>query len=91
MVTLRNLRLTSIIQRILVGGPHEMTADVAIVDAKSGAPVLVRTGLRVIARAGEGIGGTLIDAAFLAEPIDRLTVNFAMEFRDWLLPQQQPQ
>lgn len=91
VVTLRNLRLTSVIQRILVGGPHEMTADVTIVDAKSGAPILVRTGLRVIARAGEGIGGTLIDAAFLAEPIDRLTTNFAMEFRDWLLPQQQSQ
>jgi hypothetical protein len=91
VVTLRNLRLTSVIQRILVGGPHEMTADVTIVDAKTGSQILSHPGLRAIARAGEGIGGTLIDAAFLAAPIDRLTGNFAEDFRNWLLPQQQPQ
>ncbi len=88
VVTLRNLRLTSIIQRILVGGPHEMTADVTIIDAKTGKPILSYPGLRSIARAGEGIGGTLVDAVFMAEPIDRLTGNFAEDFRNWLLPQQ---
>ncbi len=91
IVTLRELRVTSVIQRILVGGPHEMTASVAIVDAKTGAPILSHPGQRSIARAGEGIGGTLADAAFLAAPIDRLTNNFAEDFRNWLLPQQPPQ
>lgn len=91
VVALRELRLTSIIQRILVGGPHEMTAGVMIIDAKTGAPILSHPGQRSIARAGEGIGGTLVDAAFLAAPIDRLTGNFAEDFRNWLLPQQPPQ
>jgi hypothetical protein len=90
MVTLRNLRVTSIIQRILVGGPHEMTADVTVVDAKSGSPVLSHPGLRAIARAGEGIGGTFVDAAFLPDPIDRLTGNFAEDFTSWLLQRPGP-
>jgi hypothetical protein len=91
VAVVRNLRVTSVIQRILVGGPHEMTADVTITDAKTGAPILSRPGLRAIALAGEGLGGTLIDAAFMADPIDRLTGNFAESFRNWLLPQQPPQ
>ncbi|HEV7339183.1 MAG TPA: DUF6778 family protein [Bosea sp. (in: a-proteobacteria)] len=91
VLTLRRLYLASIIQRITVGGAHEMIADIAVIDAKTGAPILSYPEFRAAAMAGQGIGGTLLDAALMSEPIDRLTANFAQRFRDWLLPQQQPQ
>lgn len=88
VVHLRKLYVASIIQRIVVGGQHEMVADVALVDAKTGATILAYPEFRAAALAGQGIGGTLIDAAVLADPIDRLTQNFATSYRDWLMPQQ---
>lgn len=88
VVTLRRLYLSSIIQRITLGGAHDMMADVAIIDAKTGAPVLTHPEFKATALAGQGIGGTLVDAALMSDPIDRLTGNFAERFRDWLLPQQ---
>lgn len=88
VVHLRKLYVVSAIQTILVGGPHEMVADVALVDAKTGEQILAYPDYRVIASAGQGIAGTLIEAAFLPDPFDRLAQNFANNFRDWLLPQQ---
>ena len=88
VVHLRRLYMASIVQRIVVGGHHELIADVTLVDAKTGATILAYPEFRTIALAGQGIGGTLVDAAVLADPIDRLTQNFATSFRDWLLPQQ---
>lgn len=90
VVTLRRLYLSSIIQRITLGGHHEIMADVAIVDAKTGAPILAHPEFLATALAGQGIGGTLVDAALMSDPIDRLTGNFAERFRNWLLPQQPP-
>lgn len=88
VVHLRKLHVASVIQRLLVGGHHELVADVTLVDAKTGSTILAYPEHRTIAAAGQGIGGTLIDAAVLADPIDRLAQNFATNYRDWLLPQQ---
>ena len=88
VVHLRRLYVASAIQRIMVGGHHELVADVTLVDAKTGSTILTYPEHRTIAAAGQGIGGALIDAAVLADPIDRLAQNFATNYRDWLLPQQ---
>lgn len=88
VVHLRHLYVASIIQRIMVGGHHELTADVTLVDARTGATLLAYPEFRTTALAGQGIGGTFVDAAVMAAPIDRLVRNFATSYRDWLLPQQ---
>lgn len=88
VVHLRRLYMASVIQRLVVGGHHELIADVMLVDAKTGSTILAYPDFRTIALAGQGIGGTLVDAAVLADPIDRLTQNFATTYRDWLLPKQ---
>lgn len=85
-VNLRRLYIASPLQRIVVGGAHEMTADVTVSDAKTGATLVSTPEIRAIALAGQGIGGTMIDAALLADPIDRLVKNFASNYRDWLAP-----
>src|SRR5690606_25431216 len=87
-VIVRRLEIASIIQRIIIGGQHQIVADVTVVDAKSGAPILDYPGLSAFGMAGQGLGGTLIDAALLPDPIDRLTDNFATLYSDWLLPSQ---
>lgn len=88
VVHLRKLYVASVIQRLVVGGHHELVADVTLVDAKSGSTILTYPELRTTALAGQGLGGTLIDVAVMADPIDRLVQNFATNYRDWLLPQQ---
>ncbi|MGX5733994.1 DUF6778 family protein [Bosea thiooxidans] len=85
-VRLRRLYVASAIQRIVVGGHHELIADITLVDAKSGAVLSSYPEFRTISLAGQGIGGTMIDAAFLADPIDRMAQNLAISYRDWLAP-----
>ncbi|QEL21230.1 hypothetical protein FQV39_00560 [Bosea sp. F3-2] len=86
-INLRRLYIASAIQRVVVGGGHEMVADIAVVDAKTGAVLLAHPEFRAAALAGQGIGGTMLDAAFLPDPIDRRVQNFATKYRDWLAPQ----
>ena len=86
-VHLRRLYLASAIQRVVVGGAHEMVADVTVTDAKTGTVLVNYPEFRAIALAGQGIGGAMLDAALMAGPIDRLTLNFASKYRDWLVPQ----
>ncbi|CAM5221435.1 hypothetical protein BTHI11S_01403 [Bosea thiooxidans] len=76
-VHLRRLYLAPAIQRVVVGGAHEMDADVPVTDAKTGAVLVNYPEFRAIALAGQGIGGEMLDAALMADPIDRLTLNFA--------------
>lgn len=86
-IHLRRLYIASPIQRVVVGGSHEMVADVTVTDAKTGARLVSYPEFRTIALAGQGIGGTMIDATFMADPIDRLALNFASKYREWLVPQ----
>jgi len=89
-VNLRRLYVASPIQRVVVGGSHELVADITVADAKSGAVLVSLPEFRTVALAGQGIGGTILDAAFMADPIDRLALNFASRFREWLAPQPTP-
>jgi hypothetical protein len=84
-IAVKSLDIASAAQRILIGGHHRLTADVTLVDARSGAVVLAFSEQNAIAQAGQGIGGVLLDNAFLGEPIDRVIQNYATQYRNWLL------
>src|SRR4051794_30932134 len=84
-VVVKNVHITGAVQRVIIGGGHGMTADVTIVDAKTGATLLPYAGQSTGAVAGQGLGGVLVDAALLGDPIDRVTNNYAQAYSNWLL------
>jgi hypothetical protein len=85
-VAIVEVSVASAAQRILVGGAHTMTADVTLVDAKTGAVVVAYAGQKITSAAGQGIGGALLDQALLPEPVDRLAEAYAFQYADWLMP-----
>ncbi|MEJ0076261.1 MAG: hypothetical protein WDO17_12585 [Alphaproteobacteria bacterium] len=84
-IIVKDVTIASAIQRVLVGGHHTMTADVNLVDAKTGAIIAPYAAQSAMSFAGQGIGGALVDAALLAEPIDRVINNYAEQYAGWLL------
>ena len=84
-VGVKNVEIASAIQRILVGGHHHMTADVHVVDAKTGQVLVSYPAQKAMAGAGQGLLGTMIDHAAFAEPIDRIVENYASQYGNWLL------
>ncbi len=84
-IKVKEVEIASAIQRILIGGHHRLRADVDLVDARSGAVVLAFSDQGAMARAGQGVGGVLLDNAFLGDPIDRVIQNYASQYRNWLL------
>ena len=80
-----SLQIWSAIHRIVIGGHHTMVADVTLVDARTGAIVLPYAAQSSMAMAGQGIAGALVDAAVMAEPIERVVNNYADQYGDWLL------
>ena len=84
-VTVRDVDIAPAIQRIVLGGNHSMKGDVAIVDAKTGAVLSSYPAQMSMSQAGQGIGGALIDAAFMGPPIDRVVNGYASQYREWLL------
>lgn len=84
-INVKDVEIASAAQRILIGGHHRLTADVNLVDARTGAVVLAFSEQNAIAQAGQGIGGVLLDNAFLGDPIDRVIQNYAAQYRNWLL------
>jgi hypothetical protein len=84
-IAVKDVEIASAAQRILIGGHHRLTADVNLVDARTGAVVLAFSEQNAMAMAGQGIGGVLLDNAFMGEPIDRVIQNYATQYRNWLL------
>lgn len=84
-IKVKEVEIASAVQRILVGGHHSLRADVDLVDARSGAVILAFSDQGVMAKGGQGIGGVLLDNAFLGDPIDRVIQNYATQYRNWLL------
>jgi hypothetical protein len=84
-VVVKSFVVASAAQRVLIGGSHVMSADVTLVDS-GGRELLARPNFVVVNAAGQGVVGTLVDAAILREPTVRLIDDFANRYRDWLLP-----
>ncbi|TCR66651.1 hypothetical protein EV560_104533 [Bosea sp. BK604] len=85
VVRVKDLQISSAIQRIIVGGAHHLKADVDLVDARTGQLILAFPEQTAIAMAGQGIGGTMLDQALLPDPLDRVINNFADGYGNWLL------
>lgn len=86
-VVVRAAHISSPIQRILVGGGHFLKADVTVVDARTGQPLLTYPNFIGSAMAGQGIVGTMVEHAMAGAPMDRVVAGFATGYRKWLLRQ----
>lgn len=86
-VLVREVHISSPIQRILVGGGHIMKADVTVFDAKTGRQIIVYPNFIGTVMAGQGIVGTMVEHAMADAPIDRVVNAFAANYRKWLLRQ----
>jgi hypothetical protein len=88
-VTMRRLDMPSAVQRILIGGNRGMVADARLVDARTGAVIIATPGLSTSMYTGQGVGGTLIQAAVdqnsERSPVDKVFDDFGNTYRDWLL------
>lgn len=84
-VTVREVNIASVAQRILIGGNHTMSGDVAVIDAKTGAVLSDYPAQTSVSGAGQGIGGTLLDAALMNAPIDRVVSGYAEQYSSWLV------
>jgi curli biogenesis system outer membrane secretion channel CsgG len=80
------VEVTSVVQRVLVGGHHRMQGDVTLVDAKTGEVLLAYLAQTAIGVGGRGIAGTLIEQALAPEPMDRVVDTYAGQYSAWLLP-----
>jgi hypothetical protein len=89
-VTVKGVHIASAIQRVIVGGQHSMVADVVLVDAKTGAALLPYAGQTAMAGAGQGVGGVLVDAALLGDPMDRVADSYAASYSYWLMRKEPP-
>jgi hypothetical protein len=88
-ITVASVTMPSAVQRILIGGNRGMVADARLVDARTGAVILDHPRLSTQNPTGQGIGGTLIQAAIdngsQQAPIDKVLDSYAATYRDWLL------
>ena len=84
-VVVTGVQIASAMQRILVGGGHMMSADVTLVDARTGQVLVAYPAQTTAAGAGSGLLGTMVEHAALAEPIDRVVDNYASQYSRWLV------
>ena len=83
-VVVKEFAISSSIQRVIVGGAHQMTGDVILVDAKSGETLAVRPDLIAVRTAGQGVLGVLVDNVLNPEPADELVKLYATLYGFWL-------
>jgi Family of unknown function (DUF6778) len=88
-IVVKNFALPSAVQRIMIGGAREMTADAILVDAKTGAVIIAYPDLRAYLVAGQGVLGTAVQAAVdnaaSRAVVDQVADRYGQSYRDWLL------
>lgn len=84
-IVVKSLHLSSMVQRVIVGGHHNMIAAVSLVDAKTGDILVSNPVVPGWAGAGTGVVGVIVDNAFMEDPADRMVNAFAMQCERWLL------
>jgi hypothetical protein len=82
-VAIRRLEVPSAIQRILVGGSNALRADILVVDAKTGQPLLNAPDFNGVASGGSGLVQVAVEQMF-PDPIDRVSRVFASALKGWL-------
>jgi hypothetical protein len=76
------------VQRIVLGGAHEMRADANLVDARTGAIIIANPKLGAVMAGGEGLIGAAVQGAFTnggETTIERLADIYGKTYRNWLL------
>lgn len=88
VATITRVDIPSAIRRAVVGGHPVVSADIDVVDARTGTVLTTYKGAIGSRPAGQGIGGVLIDAAFTAggsdDLFDRAADDYAQGFERWL-------
>ncbi|MCW5705051.1 MAG: DUF6778 family protein [Xanthobacteraceae bacterium] len=88
-IVVKNFALPSAVQRIVIGGAREMTADANLVDAKTGVVIIAYPEMRSFLIAGEGVLGAAVqaaaDSAASRAVVDQVTDRYAQDYRNWLL------
>lgn len=88
-IVVKNFAISSAVQRILIGGGREMTADANLVDARTGAVIIANRDLRVFLQVGQGVLGTAlqaaIDSAAKQGVVEQVVDRYGENYRDWLL------
>lgn len=86
-VMVKNFTIASAAQRIIVGGSHMLQASVKLIDVHSGAVLVEHPGMVSMSGAGQGITGVIVESAIVSgEAADRVTNEFANNYKNWLLP-----
>jgi hypothetical protein len=76
------------VQRILLGGTHDITADANLVDARTGAIIIANPKLGAVMAGGEGPIGAAVQGMFTnggETTVDRLAGIYGKTYRNWLL------
>lgn len=84
-ITVKEFAMAHAVQRVVLGGSHLMTADVNLVDAKTGETLVARPALVAPVAGGQGIVGALAEDVFMDEPADRVVKFYAQLYSIWLL------
>jgi len=88
-IVVKSFVLASAVQRLLIGGGRGMVADANLVDARTGAVIMAYPDARAVVLAGNGIAGTLVQAAIdnasAQSPAEKLIAVYGQNYRDWLL------
>ncbi|MDV2984980.1 UNVERIFIED_CONTAM: hypothetical protein Q9R58_11725 [Methylobacteriaceae bacterium AG10] len=90
VATIKRVDIPSAAQRILIGGYPMVQADIAVIDARSGALLTTYKGAVGMGPAGQGAMMTAVDSLMVSagadDLFDRTANGYAEGFRDWLAP-----
>ncbi|MDB5598830.1 MAG: hypothetical protein JWN71_874 [Xanthobacteraceae bacterium] len=83
-IVVQNFVISPAVQRIIIGGSHFMIADANLVDAATGATIVVYPKLYGGAVAGQGWAGAAVEAAIGGDQTERVLAGYSDTYRAWL-------
>lgn len=84
-VTVTSMTLPNEAMRILVSQHHMLQATIVLRDAVSGQALVTYPDMRVVIDGGGGLVGTFLVPSILGGPVERLSIELAQGYRNWLL------
>jgi hypothetical protein len=87
-LVVQSFTIVPAVQRILLGGTHDMRADANLVDARTGAIIIAHPKLVAVMAGGEGVIGAAVQGAFTnggETTVDRLALIYGKTYINWLL------
>jgi hypothetical protein len=84
-VTVKEVFVAFVVQRVAISGSHFIAGDVNLVDAKTGEVLAAKPAVVGAVAAGAGVRGVVVDGVLRDEPIDGAAKSFAYVYGTWLL------